>query len=103
MHFNSEEEFRIYAERKALEFNERYGVDDHWTDAKFAQALADTGMPPLQKIPDEPRGMMLADNPPPYSAIERYRWRRVNAGHLLGHVIVHNGERCNGCKDWGAE
>lgn len=100
--FKSEAEFYAWAEKAAAEFNLRYGITDGvWSDDKLAQALADHNLPPLEKIPDQPRGMMARTNPLATTAGERRAWRRTNASHLLGHVIAHNGERCDGCKYWG--
>lgn len=95
--FTSEAEFQRYAKLKATEFNLRYGATRGWTDQKLDQALRENGMPPLAKLPDTPQGMMLeqAVDTAPSRA-----WRRVNAAHLLGHVMLHDGERCNGCREW---
>lgn len=103
MSFGSEREFHEEAERRAERFNARYGIHGAWTDDQLRKALADHGMPSFETIPDEPRGMMARDPSIRYpsSAAGRHRWRRTNAGHLLGHVIMHEGRRCDGCRDWG--
>lgn len=88
-------------ERMAAEFNARYGADFGWTDEQLDRALADHQMPPLASIPDEPRGMMRGTRFDPLDLNQRHQWRRGNAAHLLGHVILHGGERCSGCEDWG--
>lgn len=96
--FASEAEFQRYAERTASELNLRYGATGGWTDQKLDQALKENGMPPLASLPDTPQGMMreqAGDESPSRT------WRRTNAAHLLGHVILHDGERCSGCRDWG--
>lgn len=93
--------FEQWAELRAAEFNASYGADDGWTDEQLERALGDHGMPALGKIPDEPRGMMAGSPFEPFDLNQRYQWRRTNAAHLLGHVILHNGTRCGGCADWG--
>lgn len=96
--FSSEAEFRAYAERKAAELNARYGIKASWSDKKLDRALQDHGLPPLMSLPDTPQGMMRAqatDTAPSRA------WRRMNAAHLLGHAILHDGERCGACEEWG--
>jgi hypothetical protein len=95
-------DFLERAERLAAAFRTRYGVDDDgaWTDPQIDQALADAGLPELATLPGEPRGMMARQFPGPLSPGEDRAWRRVNAMHLLGHVMAHGGARCGGCADW---
>lgn len=100
--FASQEAFEQYAEEQAALFRTRYGLGptDAWEDAQIEQALADAGMPSLASLPDRPEGMMaLMGRPtdPPRA------WRRTNAMHLLGHVMLHGGARCEGCQDWGTD
>jgi hypothetical protein len=94
------------AERLAEAFNERYGVDPSsgWTDEQIAVALAEHGFPPLFSLPGEPRGMMRRAATPAEleqtAAEPSTAWRRTNAMHLLGHAMLHGGQRCPGCQDW---
>lgn len=101
--FQSREQFQEWAEQQAKAFNARYGVRDTWSDEQLERALADHGLPALASLPGEPRGMMAREHPVrgPLGAMAQHRWRRTNASHLLGHVIAHGGERCDGCRDWG--
>lgn len=85
----------------------KYGIgpDGVWSDAQLAQALADNDLPPLDTLPGEPRGMMRQMADPselqgPLTPKQQREWRRVNASHLIAHVMLHNGERCDGCRDW---
>lgn len=87
-------------EQRASKFNARYGANFGWTDEQLERALADHAMPPLTAIPDEPRGMMAGGRFDPLDLNQRHQWRRANAAHLLGHVILHDGRRCSGCEDW---
>jgi hypothetical protein len=95
------------AERLADAFNARYGVDPTigWTDELIDVALADQGFPALASLPGEPRGVMRFQVEPAllesYAAEPSPEWRRVNAMHLLGHAMLHDGQRCPGCSDWG--
>jgi hypothetical protein len=96
--------FQARAEQLAAEFNARYGVTTAWTDEQLERALADHGMPALATLPPGPRGIMAGDDvDDPTDEESRRRWRRSNAAHLLGHVILHGGTRCGGCSDWGTE
>jgi hypothetical protein len=100
-----EREFAEYAEEQAILFRARYNVPDEaaWPDETLDQAVADHGFPPLATLPDEPKGLMaeLVDPEHVLTAQERERWRRGNAMHLLAHAMVHDGQRCGGCADWG--
>lgn len=87
-------------ERRAAEFNERYSVENGWTDEQLSRALVDHALPALNAIPDEPRGMMGGSPFEPFDLNQRHQWRRMNAAHLLGHVILHDGKRCDGCENW---
>lgn len=89
------------AERLSRAFNARYGVESVWTDDKLDQALADHGLPSLSSLPAEPRGMMANHFKGKLLDGEGHIWQRMNASHLLGHVILHEGTRCAGCEDWG--
>lgn len=99
----SEREFMKRAEQAADTFRARYGVGDAWTDEQIDQALAEAGYPQLSEMPAEPRGMMvkLAAYAGPLTPVEQRQWRRGNAMHLLGHVLLQHPERrCDGCRDW---
>lgn len=63
--------------------------------------LLKSGDTDLATLPGEPRGVMAQMFPGPVAPGEERAWRRVNASHLLGHLMVHHGERCDGCRDWG--
>jgi hypothetical protein len=92
--------FEAYAERVATGFRRRYGVADDaaWADDQLERALADHDLPPLAVLPGEPTGMMVGMAHPSDTP---ERWRRVNASHLLGHVMLHAGRRCSACAGWG--
>lgn len=100
----TEPAFYQRAERLAANWRRRYGVSDDgaWTDEQIERALADHGLPALANLPGEARGMMrsMADSSDT-SPEAAQQWRRVNAMHLIGHVMLHGGERCDGCRDWG--
>lgn len=92
-----------HLEEAAEAFCARYGitVESPWTNEKITQALADHGLPAFETLPDSPQGTMIeeagdraAEDPPGV-------WRRTNAMHLLGHVISHGPQRCDGCASWG--
>lgn len=91
-------------EDAARAFALRYGVTDAWSDARLEVALFDHGLPALDGLPDRPQGMMAERAAPLDHAATpeaRRAWQRVNAAHLLGHVIAgHPGGRCDGCRDW---
>lgn len=101
----TQEAFEERAERLGEAFRARYGVSDVWSDEQIERALADHDLPGLDRLPPEPRGMMvdlaepvdLDDSPRAQRA-----WQRTNAMHLLAHCMLHGGERCGGCEDWGA-
>lgn len=94
--------FETWAEQQSVLFRERYslGETDAWTEQQLGQALSDHGLPPLDQLPAEPRGMLAQDFPGPVAPGEERSWQRVNAMHLIGHCIVHEGQRCPGCEDW---
>ena len=115
--FRSEHEFQIYAEEKAAEFARFYGAERGWTNQQLEKALADHGLPDLLSMPDyddstaarerrknDPEAIVRGPYGSADSPIERYRWRRLNATHILGHVILeHPPEQiatCT-CQDWG--
>lgn len=83
-------------EQAAEAFNQRYGITGAWSDEKLNQALADHGWPALADLPDTAQGIMRGTEhgEPPHT------WQRVNAAHLLGHTIAHNGRRCPSCENW---
>lgn len=96
--------------QQARAFARSYGLGptQPWPDERLDQALADHGLPRLDQLPAEPRGQAfeifgLSPAYVPQDDEERQNWRRVNAGHLIGHVILHAGERCLGCADWGTD
>jgi hypothetical protein len=103
-------------ERRTLAFNERYGVTTAWTDEQIERALRDHGLPDLARMPDyddstEARARRKNDISSiirgpygsPDSPVERHRWQRVNAMHMLAHIIANHPEpRCNACRAWGA-
>lgn len=95
------------AERLAEEFRAGYGVQDIWTDEQIDRALADAGMPAMTTLPGEPRGMMVEEAGELHEADltdgERRQWRRTNAMHLVAHAMLHGGQRCHGCQDWGQD
>lgn len=95
--------FAERAERAAREFSARYGVTTAWSDEQIERALADHDLPILSALPAEPRGMMaeVAGPVDPSDLVEAHRWQRMNAMHLLSHVMLHGGVRCTGCRDWG--
>lgn len=100
----SERAFHERVEQLSLEFRRRYGLadDQAWTDELLEQALADHGYPPLGELPDTAQGPFAANDP--LAQFHDRRWQRVNASHLLGHLILrHEGGRCVGCRDWGKE
>lgn len=89
-------------ERRAAEFSKRYGAENGWSDEQLDRALSDHDLPPLSAIPSH--GVQRGGGPyggPTLDAEDRRRWRRMNATHMLGHIILHNGERCGACKSWG--
>lgn len=104
MAYEDEAAFYRHAEKLADEWRARYGIgpDGLWTDDQLDRALADHGFPALASLPPGPRGMMAdvsgpqVEDEPAVAAT----WRRVNASHLIGHAMLHNGERCGGCEDW---
>lgn len=102
--YRSESDFFRHADELAERFRTRYGLrpEDDWTDAQIDQALADAGMPLMADLPPEPRGMMreLAEKLSGFTPKQAEQWRRTNAMHLLGHVMLHDGQRCPGCGDW---
>lgn len=97
------EQFFERAERLAEAFRARYAVasDAAWTNQQIDQALSDHDLPPLATLPLEPRGRLAEQFPGPLAPGEGPRWQRLNAMHLLGHVMLHRGLRCGGCQDWG--
>src|SRR5687767_1208772 len=101
------QEWEAWAERESAKFSARYGIRGAWTDEQLDRALSDHGLPPLAQLPAGPRGLRVRQGrqgvQDPTSAADRHRWRRTNAGHLLGHVVVHGGRRCDGCRDWGTD
>lgn len=97
--------FMTEAEEKADAFRRRYGLgpEDAWTDELLDRVLADHGYPQLAALPMRAEGLMraMSQDPDPTDPVEQHRWQRVNAGHLIGHAIMHDGERCRGCITWG--
>ena len=94
-------------ERAAEAFRARYGVTDAWEDEQIEQALEEHRLPMLALLPDTPQGKLLElleedERTKDWSSTERHQWRRMNGMHLLAHVMVHEGQRCSGCRDWGA-
>jgi hypothetical protein len=103
-------------ERMASRFNARYGVTTSWSDEQIERALSDHGLPRLAAMPDyddstaaraarKQNAVSIVRGPygSPDSPVERHRWQRVNAMHLLGHVIANHPEpRCRACRTWGA-
>lgn len=100
MQFQSEGEFLAYSERMAEKFNEKYCIVGRWTDEQLDAALADNGMPTLATLPAEPTGPYVETC---VQGTDGRIWQRVNAAHLLGHVILHNGARCGACETWGKD
>lgn len=104
-------------ERRAAAFNRTYGVTTFWPDEKIERALADHGLPSLSEMPDRDTSS-AARKSTSYgvgwslrgpieniaSPVERYRWKRTNAMHLLGHAIAEHSEEvkkaCGACFDW---
>jgi hypothetical protein len=99
--FRSEAEFLEYAEEASLQFRRRYGLVDEapWTDELLDRALADHGLTRLAYLSDEPPDKVPADFDPSY-LVRDHKWRRERAAHLLAHVVLHGGQRCNACRTW---
>jgi hypothetical protein len=97
----NEQTFQERAEQLAEAFRTRYGVTMAWTDEQIEAALADHELPALATLPAEPRGKMAEHFRAPTGPGEGHAWQRMNAMHLLGHVMLHDGQRCGGCEDWG--
>lgn len=99
-------------ERRARKFSRGYGAGLGWSDDQINRALADHGYPDLRMMPPHDTStaarQRLATYHPETSptrsgetAIERHRWQRTNAMHLLGHIIAeHADPRCAACSDW---
>ena len=60
-----EEAFYRRAERLSAEFCARYGVTTAWSDEQIERALADHGLPKLEALPAEPRGIIGRDETGP--------------------------------------
>lgn len=105
---DEEEALDARIEKKSAEFRARYEVDEErgWTDDQLDRVLADAGFPALSTLPTEPQGVLrryaeqLRSDPVVPPAVEARRWQRVNAAHLMGHAMLHDGLRCDGCARW---
>jgi hypothetical protein len=88
-------------ERIAEAFIRRYTTDGVWTDEQLDRALADHDMPALALLPDVPCGIMVRIATLCRDTAPSQRWRRLNATHLLAHAMLHDGQRCSSCVEWG--
>lgn len=91
-------------EQLAEAFNRSYGVKASWSDKQIGRALRDHDLPKLIEMPGYGVGMNAEEHEHgPYGGdmddIERHRWRRTNAMHMLGHVVAqHPAEAIESCK-----
>lgn len=95
---------------RAVLFAHRYGALDGWTDEAVERALEEHGMPPIDELPTEPPFTeaewleyhpdqpLVADGTSPED--QAAAWQRLNALHLLGHVMLQAGRRCEQCVTW---
>lgn len=102
-------------ERLAEAFNRKHGITPPWTDEQLEAVLREYGLPPLADYPeydDSTRAREARRHNPvalvsPTSGLslrQRLGWRRVNAAHVLGHIIAEHPEpRCDACRGWGIE